>query len=49
VTWPPQFSGDGSGRKTICNSVAFRVEALNYAMQFAREMNMELADTFIGM
>ena len=39
--------------KTIRNSVAYglehREEALNYAMQFAREMNMELADTFIGM
>jgi 1,4-dihydroxy-6-naphthoate synthase len=39
--------------KTIRNSVAYglehREEALNYAMQFARDMNMELADTFIGM
>ena len=39
--------------KTIRNSVAYglehREEALNYAMQFAREMNLELADTFIGM
>ena len=39
--------------KTIRNSVAYalehREEALNYAMQFAREMNMELADAFIGM
>ena len=39
--------------KTIRNSVAYalehREEALNYAMQFAREMNMELADAFIAM
>jgi len=39
--------------KTIRNSVAYglehREEALNYAMQFAREMNMELADAFIRM
>ena len=39
--------------KTIRNSVTYglehREEALNYAMQFAREMNMELADAFIGM
>ena len=39
--------------KTIRNSVAYglehREEALNYAMQFAREMNLELADAFIRM
>ena len=39
--------------KTIRDSVAYglehREEALNYAMQFAREMNTELADAFIGM
>jgi 1,4-dihydroxy-6-naphthoate synthase len=39
--------------KTIRNSVVYglehREEALNYAMQFAREMNMELADAFIAM
>jgi hypothetical protein len=39
--------------KRSSNSVAYglehRVEALNYAMQFAREMNTELADVFIGM
>lgn len=39
--------------KTIRNSVAYalehREEALNYAMQFAREMNIELADAFIAM
>lgn len=39
--------------KTIRDSVAYglehREEALNYAMQFAREMNAELADQFIGM
>lgn len=39
--------------KAIRNSVAYalehREEALNYAMQFAREMNMELADAFIAM
>ena len=39
--------------RTIRDSVAYglehREEALNYAMQFAREMDTELADTFVGM
>ncbi|MGB7494438.1 MAG: MqnA/MqnD/SBP family protein [Candidatus Acidiferrum sp.] len=39
--------------KTIRDSVAYglehREEALNYAMQFAREMDPELADKFVGM
>jgi 1,4-dihydroxy-6-naphthoate synthase len=39
--------------KTIRDSVAYglehRDEALNYAMQFARDMDSELADKFVGM
>ena len=39
--------------RTIRDSVSYglehREEALNYAMQFAREMDTELADTFVGM
>jgi 1,4-dihydroxy-6-naphthoate synthase len=39
--------------KTIRDSVSYglehREEALNYAMQFAREMDADLADKFIGM
>src|SRR5215468_601200 len=39
--------------KTIRDSVSYglehREEALNYAMQFAREMDPELADKFVGM
>ena len=39
--------------KTIRDSVAYglehREEALNYAMQFARDMDIELADKFVGM
>jgi 1,4-dihydroxy-6-naphthoate synthase len=39
--------------KTILDSVSYglehREEALNYAMQFAREMDAELADKFVGM
>ncbi len=39
--------------KAIRDSVSYglehREEALNYAMQFAREMDAELADTFVGM
>jgi 1,4-dihydroxy-6-naphthoate synthase len=39
--------------KTIRDSVAYglehREEALNYAMQFAREMDTDLADKFVGM
>jgi 5,8-dihydroxy-2-naphthoate synthase len=39
--------------KTIRDSVTYalehREEALNYAMQFAREMDPELADKFVGM
>jgi 1,4-dihydroxy-6-naphthoate synthase len=48
--------GPETGRRiarTIRDSVAYglehRDEALNYAMQFAREMNTELADKFVGM
>jgi 5,8-dihydroxy-2-naphthoate synthase len=39
--------------KTIRDSVTYglehREEALNYAMQFARDMDIELADKFVGM
>jgi 1,4-dihydroxy-6-naphthoate synthase len=39
--------------RTIRDSVAYglehREEALNYAMQFARDMETELADKFVGM
>jgi 1,4-dihydroxy-6-naphthoate synthase len=39
--------------RTIRDSVSYglehREEALNYAMQFAREMDAELADKFVGM
>jgi 1,4-dihydroxy-6-naphthoate synthase len=39
--------------KTIRESVSYglehREEALNYAMQFARDMDTELADKFVGM
>jgi 1,4-dihydroxy-6-naphthoate synthase len=39
--------------RTIRDSVSYglehREEALNYAMQFARDMDMELADKFVGM
>jgi 1,4-dihydroxy-6-naphthoate synthase len=48
--------GPETGRRiarTIRDSVAYglehRDEALNYAMQFARDMNPELADKFVGM
>jgi len=48
--------GEKVGRqiaKTIRDSVSYglehREEALNYAMQFAREMDTELADQFVGM
>ena len=48
--------GSEMGRRiarTIRDSVAYglehRDEALNYAMQFAREMDAELADKFVGM
>jgi 1,4-dihydroxy-6-naphthoate synthase len=48
--------GPETGRKiarTIRDSVAYglehREEALNYAMQFAREMDPDLADKFVGM
>ena len=36
-------------RESVAYALEHREEALNYAMQFAREMNLELADTFIGM
>jgi 1,4-dihydroxy-6-naphthoate synthase len=39
--------------KTIKDSVEYglehREEALNYAMQFARDMETEIADKFVGM
>jgi 1,4-dihydroxy-6-naphthoate synthase len=35
--------------KTIKDSVEHREEALNYAMQFARDMETEVADKFVGM
>jgi 1,4-dihydroxy-6-naphthoate synthase len=48
--------GASLGRKisrTIRDSVSYglehREEALNYAMQFARDMDAELADKFVGM
>jgi 1,4-dihydroxy-6-naphthoate synthase len=48
--------GPETGRRiarTIRDSVAYglehREEALNYAMQFARDMDAELADKFVGM
>ena len=48
--------GPGVGRqilRAIRNSVAYALEhreaALNYAMQFARDMDTELADKFVGM
>jgi len=48
--------GEELGRqisKTIRDSVSYglehREEALNYAMQFAREMDADLADKFVGM
>jgi 1,4-dihydroxy-6-naphthoate synthase len=48
--------GSDMGRliaRTIRDSVSYglehREEALNYAMQFAREMDTELADKFVGM
>src|SRR5271169_1104477 len=48
--------GDQLGRhisRTIRESVSYglghREEALNYAMQFARDMDTELADKFVGM
>ena len=49
-------AGPGRGAlisKTIRDSVTYglehREEALNYAMQFARDMDTELADKFVGM
>jgi len=36
-------------RKSIEYALAHREEALNYAMQFAREMEVEVADKFVGM
>jgi 1,4-dihydroxy-6-naphthoate synthase len=48
--------GTKTGRqiaKTIRDSVSYglehREEALNYAMQFAREMDTDMADEFVGM
>jgi 1,4-dihydroxy-6-naphthoate synthase len=36
-------------RQSIEYALAHREEALNYAMQFARDMEQELADRFVGM
>lgn len=36
-------------RESVAYALEHREEALNYAMQFAREMDAELADKFIGM
>ena len=36
-------------RQSIEYALAHREEALNYAMQFARDMEPELADKFVGM
>jgi 1,4-dihydroxy-6-naphthoate synthase len=36
-------------RKSIEYALAHREEALNYAMQFARDMEVEVADKFVGM
>jgi 1,4-dihydroxy-6-naphthoate synthase len=36
-------------RQSICYSLANREDALQYAMQFAREMDPELADRFVAM
>ncbi len=36
-------------RESIAYALAHREEALNYAMQFGRDMDRRLADQFIGM
>jgi 1,4-dihydroxy-6-naphthoate synthase len=36
-------------RESVAYGLEHREEALNYAMQFARDMNTELADKFVGM
>jgi 5,8-dihydroxy-2-naphthoate synthase len=36
-------------RESIEYAIQHREEALNYAMQFARDMEQELADKFVGM
>ena len=36
-------------RESVSYSLEHREEALNYAMQFAREMDADLADKFVGM
>src|SRR5258708_36755750 len=36
-------------RDSVSYGLEHREEALNYAMQFAREMDTELADKFVGM
>jgi 1,4-dihydroxy-6-naphthoate synthase len=36
-------------RESVAYALEHRVEALNYAMQFARDMDTELADKFVGM
>ena len=36
-------------RESVAYGLEHREEALNYAMQFARDMNPELADKFVGM
>ena len=36
-------------RESVWYALEHREEALNYAMQFARDMDTELADQFVGM
>jgi 1,4-dihydroxy-6-naphthoate synthase len=36
-------------RESVGYALEHREEALNYALQFAREMDAELADKFVGM
>ena len=36
-------------RESVAYGLEHREEALNYAMQFARDMDPELADKFVGM
>jgi 1,4-dihydroxy-6-naphthoate synthase len=36
-------------RDSVTYGLEHREEALNYAMQFARDMDAELADKFVGM
>ena len=36
-------------RESVAYALEHREEALNYAMQFARDMDTDLADKFVGM